>query len=293
MKKSFKIISLLLVVSMLFAFASCSPKDNEELTTTESTEIGEVVSTTEETTEKTDVLVLGVDASLVPYEYMNGDEVVGINIEIAKAIADELDMELEIQISDDGDNAALRRVEENQCDIVMMSISFLQDSFGRVEFSDVYSHEIQSVVVKATTEYNAYDDFYSGFNDDGAPTGLKEGIKIGVQKGTTAEKYCSKSVSEWGFEKENVVVYSTGAEAIKALDANEITAVVIEDELAKQLIDATSGLKILDSSYIEQSFAIGVAPDKAELLEKINTAIAKLKNDGTIEKIIRECTVGK
>mgnify|MGYP002512340361 CR=1 FL=1 len=73
-----KIISLLLVVSMLFAFASCSPKDNEELTTTESTEIGEVVSTTEETTEKTDVLVLGVDASLVPYEYMNGDEVVGI-----------------------------------------------------------------------------------------------------------------------------------------------------------------------------------------------------------------------
>ncbi len=107
------------------------------------------------------------------------------------------------------------------------------------------------------------------------------GAKIGVQLGTTGDIYASD------YEKEGSVIerYSKGADAVLALSQGKIDCVIIDSEPAKAFVAANEGLKILSDPFVEEDYAICVAKDNTELLEKINTALAELKADGTTESI--------
>ena len=166
MKKVLKITSLLLVVSMLFAFASCSPKDVEEPTTTENTTEESVVSTTEEVseTEKDTLTVsLGVSFDYIPYKYKDGEKLSGINIDFMNAVADKLGMNVEFKEVD----AHSSHYDPENFDVYINQTNSDTFELQDAVFSKSYMTDTQSVIVKATTDYVVYDDFYSEFDADG------------------------------------------------------------------------------------------------------------------------------
>ncbi len=285
MPKSLKITALLLVISMFFAFASCLPKDNEEPTTTETTETSEVVSTTEDASEAmkdTLIVNLGANFDFYPYKYKDGEKFNGINIDLMNAVADKLGVSVEFKEVD----VHSSQYEPEKVDVYIKQIN--NDSFDaeNATFSKVYVTDTQSVIVKASSEYMLYDDFYSGFDGDGYPTGVKEGIKIGVKKTTTGDFFASAPLNEWGFGQENVKEFTTNNEMINALKNDEITAVVIDDVIARKAVDSVSGLKILDSTFYSAEYQAAVVSEDKDKNEKIVNAINELIDDGTAQSIV-------
>ena len=105
--------------------------------------------------------------------------------------------------------------------------------------------------------------------------------KIGVQTGTTGDIYCSDD-----FGDDHVERFNKGADAVQALVKGKIDAVVIDNEPAKAFVDANDGLKILETPYVEEDYAMCFKKGNTELEDKFNAAIKELKEDGTFDKII-------
>ena len=263
MKKFLKITAIVMVIAMLAAFASCGGNGGEK-----------------------EKLVMATNATFPPYEYKEGDEIVGIDAEIAAAIAKELDLELEIVDTEFG--SIVGGVQSGKYDIGMAGMTVTDERKQSVNFSNTYAKGVQSVIVLEDSTYASYEDFYTGFDAEGNPAGVKEGIKIGVQQDTTGDIYSSSTAAEWGFEEANVVRYKTGADAVQALKTGKVTAVIIDNEPAKAFVAANEGLKILETSYVEEDYAIAIAKENTALLEDLNAALEKLTNDGTIPGIIEK-----
>ena len=220
-----------------------------------------------ETAENTDggVLRMATNATFPPYEYYEGDEVVGIDPEIAAAIAEKLGMTLEINDMDF--DPAIAAAQTGQADIVMEGLTVTDDRKEKINFTDSYATGVQVVIVPEDSDIQSVDDL--------------EGKLIGVQQGTTGDLYCSDDYGE-----ENVQKFTSGPVAVEALKNGQIDCVVIDNEPAKSYVSQNEGLKILDTEYITEEYAIGISKDNPELLEQINAALQELKDDGTIQSII-------
>ena len=255
-----KILSLVLMLTMLVAcFAGCGAKES-------------------------DTLVMATNAAFPPYEYIEDGEYVGIDVEIANLIANELGKKLEIKDVEFG--SIIGGVKSGKFDIGMAGMTVTEDRKVNVNFSTTYATGIQSVIVKSDCTYASYEDFYTGFDAEGNPQGVVEGIKIGVQQDTTGDIYCSSVPAEWGFGEENVIRYKTGADAVQALIEGKVTAVIIDNEPAKSFVASNEGLKIQETAFTEEEYAIAVNKKNDELLEDINAALKKLTDNGEIQKII-------
>lgn len=236
---------------------------------------------------KEEKLVMATNAAFPPYEFKADDgSFAGIDVEIADLIAKELGLELEIVDIDFG--AIVAGVQTGKYDIGMAGLTVTDERKESVNFTDSYAKGIQSVIVKADSTYASFEDFYTGFDADGNPAGVKEGIKIGVQQDTTGDIYSSDVPAKWGFGEDNVERYKTGADAVEALKSGKVTAVIIDNEPAKSFVNANEGLKILEGSYAEEDYAIAVNKEDTELLEKINAALKKLTENGEIAKIVNK-----
>lgn len=110
------------------------------------------------------------------------------------------------------------------------------------------------------------------------------GAKIGVQLGTTGDIYVSDYENDGSGTK--VERYNKGADAIQALKLGKIDCVVIDEQPALEFVKQNTGLKILDDEFTKEDYALCIGKDNPELLENVNTAIEKLKSDGTIDSII-------
>ncbi len=242
-------------------------------------------------------LVMATNAAFPPYEYKEGDQIVGIDAEIAAAIAEKLGMELVIEDVDFG--AVLTGVAEGKYDMGMAGITVNEDRKKTMDFSDTYATGIQVIIVNDGSEIASLDDIFE-FNADGDPVALKNpDIKVGVQENTTGDIYSSSAVEAWGFNDLNedesiktdrVIRYKTGAEAVSALKSGKVNCVIIDNEPAKSFVAANEGIHILegDNEYAIEDYAICVKKGDTELLNKINTALAELKADGTVDKIINK-----
>lgn len=264
MKKILAIIMAVALVAGIFALAGCGKN-----------------TPADETKEK---LIMATNASFPPYEYKDGESFAGIDIEIAGLIAEKLNMELDIRDVDFG--TIIGGVQTGKFDMGMAGMTVTEKRLESVNFSDTYAIGIQSVIVKADSSYQSFEEFYTGFDADGNPTGVKDGIKIGVQQDTTGDIYSSDDPENWGFTEANVVRYKTGNDAVQALVAGKVTAVIIDNEPAKSYVASNEGLKILDGAYTEEEYAICVAKENTELLDKINTALKELNEDGSVQAII-------
>lgn len=272
MKKFISIILVLVMALGVFAACDSEPAGKEQL-------------------------VMATNAAFPPYEFKDGDKIVGIDAEIAEAIAGKLGMELVIEDVDFG--AVLTGVAEGKYDMGMAGITVTEDRKKTMDFSDTYATGIQVIIVKDGSSIATLDDIFE-FNADGDPVALKNpDIKVGVQENTTGDIYSSSAIEGWGFNDLNedesiktdrVVRYKTGAEAVSALKSDKVDCVIIDNEPAKSFVATNEGIHILEgeNEYAVEDYAICVKKGDSELLDKINKALADLKADGTIDKIVNK-----
>ena len=210
-------------------------------------------------------LTMATNAEFPPYEYYEGEKVVGIDAEVAEKIAEKLGLELEIK--DVSFDSIIPGVQSGKYDMGLAGMTVTDERKRSVNFSDSYATGIQSVIVKEDSKIASIDDL--------------KGKKIGVQTATTGDIYASDDYGE-----DNVKRYENGAAAVAALTANKVDCVIIDNEPAKSYVEANKGLKILDTEYAVEDYAICFSKDSEELQKKVNDALNELKKDGSIQKIV-------
>lgn len=279
MKKLRIIVAVVLVLGMVLAFGACGQKTTEESAATDSpaaTEesvVSEEPAATEEaaaTEAPTDVekLVWATNAEFPPYEYYDGDKVVGIDAEIAALIADKLGMEAEV--SDMNFDSIIAAVQSGKADMGMAGMTVTNERKQAVDFSTSYATGKQVIIVKEDSDIASPDDL--------------EGKTIGVQQSTTGDLYITWDYIDTGLAE--ITRYNKGADAVMALTQGKVDAVVIDSEPAKVFVSQNEGLKILDTEYVTEEYAIAVKKGNTELLDKINTALDELTKSGEIQAVI-------
>ena len=218
------------------------------------------------TTVEAGKLTMATNATFPPYEMTtDAGEFEGIDIEAAQAIADKLGLELQIDNMDF--DAALLSVQQGKADITMAGITVTDERKAVMAFSDSYATGIQSIIVPEGSDIASPDDLADK--------------KIGTQRGTTGYIYCTDD-----FGEDAVVAYDSGLTAVQALNNGQVDAVVIDNAPAKEYVAANPGLKVLETSYAEEDYAIGMNKDNTALVEAVNAALEELKADGTLQAIV-------
>ena len=272
-----KALSLMTAAALVLSLAACgstassaasSEAASSDAASSEvaSSEAASETETAELSTVEPGKLIMSTNAAFPPYEMTtDSGEFEGIDIETAQAIADKLGLEL--QIDDMDFDAALLAVQQGKSDMVMAGVTVTDERQNVMDFTDSYATGIQSIIVKEDSDIASVDDL--------------AGKKIGTQRGTTGYLYCSDD-----FGDENVVAYDDGLTAVQMLNNGQVDCVVIDNAPAKEFIAANPGLKLLDTAYVEESYAIGVGKGNTELKDAINTALEELKADGTLQAIV-------
>ncbi len=248
-----------------------------------------------------DTLVMVTNAAFPPYEYTDPDGpfngYAGIDVEIAMEIAKRLGKTLEIK--DVEFDSVISGINTGKYDIALAGLTVTPDRQKSVNFSNSYATGVQVMIVRKDSAYTSIDDFFN-YDDDGNPVSLKNtDVKIGVQKTTTGDIYSSDDITNFGFNELNddgsvkgtdrVTKYNTGADAVEALKTGKVDVVIIDNEPAKSFVNQNSdSIRILETTYAEEDYAIAINKKSTVLLEKVNEALAAMKADGTIEKIVRK-----
>lgn len=234
-------LAVALTLTVVAAFAGCSKK------------------------EETQTLVMATNAEFPPYEYHEGDSIVGIDAEVAAAIAEKLGMKL--QIEDVSFDSIIPGVQAGKYDMGMAGMTVTEERLASVNFSTSYAKGVQSVIVKEGSDIKTIDDL--------------TGKKIGVQTSTTGDIYATDDYGE-----ENITRYDNGAVAVQALLSGKVDCVIIDNEPAKSYVAANDGLAILDTAYAEEDYAICFNKENTDLQEKVNAALEELIADGTVQSIV-------
>ena len=252
-----KIIAITLALIMVLGlFTACgSSTDNGKLKTVESGK-----------------LIMATNAAFPPYEYIEGGEIVGIDAEIAAAIAEKLGLELEIV--DMEFDSIIESVKSGKADIGLAGMTVTDERKELVNFTATYATGVQVIIVAEGSKITNVDDLFA----EGANT------LIGVQRNTTGDLYTT-----WDLEDEGLATierYSKGADAVQALKTGKIDCVVIDSEPAKAFVAENEGLTILDTEYVQEDYAAAMSKDNAALYEAVNAALEELIADGTVQSII-------
>ncbi len=217
-------------------------------------------------------LVMATNAEFPPYEYHDssmtgpdGSDIVGIDAEIAGAIAENLGLELVIE--DIAFDSIIPELQSGKADIGAAGMTVTEDRLLKVDFSDTYATAVQVIIVTEDSEIAGPDDL--------------AGKLIGVQQGTTGDIYATDD-----FGDENIERYPKGVDAVQALTQGKVDAVIIDNEPAKIFVGDNDGLKLLDAAYAEEEYALAVKKGNTELLDQVNQAIQELKESGKLDEIV-------
>ena len=258
MKKLFKITALIMVLAMaLCCFAACGNNAQNDVENDAETAYAGTY----------ELLKMGTNAAFPPYEYKEGEEIIGIDAEIAAAIAKELGAKFEIV--DMEFDSIITAVQQGGVDFGMAGMTVTDERKLEVDFTSSYATGIQVVIVNEGSDIKTLDDL--------------TGKKIGVQLGTTGDIYACGDYGE-----ENVIQYGKGADAVIALKGGDVDAVIIDNEPAKAFVASNEGLEILETEYAVEDYAIAIKKGNQQLLDDINAALKKLTKDGTIDAIIEK-----
>ncbi len=212
-------------------------------------------------------LVMATNAEFPPYEYVEDGKIVGIDAEIAGLIAEKLGMELEIV--DVAFDSIIPGVQSGKYDMGMAGLTVNDERLEKVNFSTSYATGIQAVIVKDGSDIKSIDDLADK--------------KIGVQTSTTGDIYATGDYGE-----DAITRYDNGAVAVQALLADKVDCVIIDNEPAKSYVAANEGLKVLDTEYTVEDYAICFAKENTELQEKVNGALEELIKDGSVKEVIEK-----
>ena len=252
-----KLFTVLLAAMMLLAMVACGNNNNEP------------APTPEPTPDDTKTLYMATEGTFPPYEYYDGDQLVGIDVEVASAIAEKLGMKLEVV--DIAFDSIVSGVQAGKYDMGMAGMTVNEERLQQVNFSDSYSTGIQVVIVKEGGKVQSLDDLAG------------EDVIIGTQSGTTGFMYASDDYGD-----DHVKGFAKTTDAVEALKNGQVDCVMLDNEPAKALVAANpdAGLSILDTPYTVEDYAIASNKDHNDLLTQVNAALAELKADGTLQGII-------
>ncbi len=244
-----RVLSAALIMCMGLSMAACSSKKS--------------------LTVEDGVLTMATNAAFPPYEFYENSKIVGIDAEIAEAIANKLGLKLVIE--DTAFDSLITGVQSGKYDIVAAGLTVTEERKQSVSFTESYSTGIQSIIVPEGSPITDIDSIVNG------------DYIVGVQIATTGDIYMTDEIGS-----ERVEQYNNGADAVQALVTGKVDAVVIDNQPAISFVAANEGLVILDTPYTVEDYAIAVNKDNEELLNKINDALKELKEDGTIDAIINK-----
>ena len=244
-----KIIALILVAVMLtLTFTSCGAK-------------GKTLAQVKEAGE----LVVATSPDFPPFESLEGDEVVGIEVEILKLICKELGVELKIEQMDF--DSVLLGVQSAKYDCGMSGITVTPDRQKNMLFTDAYYVAAQVIVVKEDSSIKGKADL--------------EGKKVSVQTGTTADEGCTDA----GLD---VQAFNANADAKAALTTGKVDAWVVDNLTALQMVEEGDGLVVLDENMTDEPYAFAFAFGSEDLVDEINKILGKLIEEGKIQKIFED-----
>ncbi|MDR0314937.1 MAG: basic amino acid ABC transporter substrate-binding protein [Oscillospiraceae bacterium] len=254
MKRSNKFIALGLVLSLVFLLFACGLGGDGERKLA-----------------KDGKLTMATNAQFPPYEFYDDDgKITGIDVEIMTLIAKELGLELVIE--DMEFDSIIEAVPSGKADVGAAGMTVTPDRLKSLDFTTSYTKSNQAIITKIDSAIKGPDDL--------------NGKKVGVQLGTTGDIYLSDDIDDGVYKDLKLERYQNGIEAVQALIAGKIDAVVIDKEPAKVFVAQNKGLHILSAEYTQEDYAIAVAKGNKALLNAINKALDKLIQDGKIQEII-------
>lgn len=210
-------------------------------------------------------LIMATNATFPPYEYYDGDAVVGIDAEIAQKIAEKLGLEL--VINDMEFNSIITSVNQGKADMGMAGMTVDETRLKSVNFTDTYAKGVQVVIVQENSGITTLDDL--------------AGKKIGVQLNTTGDSYATED-----FGKDNVQQFNKATDTVLALKQGKVDAVIIDKAPAEVFVEQNEGLTLLDSTYADEDYAICIKKGNDDLQDAVNQALNELIADGTVQAII-------
>ena len=219
-----------------------------------------------------DTLIMATNAEFPPYEYIENNEVVGIDVEIAGAIAEKLGLKLKVENMEF--DSIISSVKGGKVDIGAAGMTVTPERLEEVNFTTSYATGVQVVIVTEDSAITSVDDLFA----EGA------NHTIGVQLATTGDLY-----STWDIEDEGLGTvdrYNKGADAVMALKSGKVDCVIIDNEPAKAFVAENEGLKILDTEYAIEDYAIAISKNNEDLLEAVDKALQELIADGTVAAIV-------
>ena len=250
MKKLTKLTALALALVMVLGLLAGCGSSNAD-------------SSTDNSGGDTAKLVVATSPDFPPFESLEGGEVVGIEVDILKLIAEKMGMELDIQQMDF--DSVIPGVQAGKFDVGMSGITVTDKRKENVDFSSVYFMAAQAIVVSADSGITGKADL--------------EGKKVSVQTGTTAEEYCMAN----GYE---VLAFTANNDAAAALTGGKVDAWVVDNEVALAMAPDL-GLTVLDEAMTAEPYAFAFQKG-SELVAPFNEALDALLADGTVEKIFSD-----
>ncbi len=278
-----KLFSLILALTMTLALAACgssggNPSNGQNDAQNASQNTGDSQDAPSGDVDINTLVVesgklhMSTNASFPPYEMVANDgSFEGIDVEVAGLIAEKLGLEL---VVDDMDfTAAMLAVQNGKSDIAMAGITVNEERQANMDFTESYATGVQVIIVPEGSSIATVDD-------------LANAELIGTQDGTTGYIYCSDTPENGGYGEDHVVAYENGSVAIQALLAGQVDCVVIDNEPAKAYVAANRGLKILDTEFTVEDYAIAMKKGSTELMDLVNTALKELMDDGSVQAVV-------
>lgn len=250
MKKFTKVLAYLLAVVMLLTLAACS-SGGQKNSVDRIKEAGKIVMST--------------NAEFEPFEFIDGNDFAGIDIDLAEKIAEKLGVELVINnVSFD---SLVMELQTGKCDFVAAGMSYDEDKAKNVDFCDGYYNASQTIIVSVDSDIKGVADL--------------EGKKIGVQLGTTGDTYCTKNIKAEAIER-----MDSGVIAVQDLLSGRLDAVVIDNFPAQKLVEKhPNEIKLLEEPLTEEEYMMAVPQGDESLKNFINETIKELKENGEFDKI--------
>ncbi|WP_432665754.1 transporter substrate-binding domain-containing protein [Wukongibacter baidiensis] len=270
-----KVLTVLIVLSLILGLAGCSKEVKSETTNTEAAETAKAETTKLDKIKKAGKIVLGTAADYPPYEFhkeIDGkDTIVGFDIEIAKAIADDLGVELEIKdMKFDGLLAAL---VADKIDFIVAGMVPTEERAQSVDFTNKYYQAEQSVLIRAedADKFKTKEDF--------------KGVVVGAQKATIQEEIANS------IDGAKVKGISKITDLVLELDNNKVDAIILVNPVATAYAKSNPKLYVPEISFgTEEGVAAAINKGNEDLVNAINETLDKLMAEGKIDQFISEAT---
>ena len=217
-------------------------------------------------------LTVCTDAPYPPMEFEDPDAesgYTGFDIELVRAIATDLGLELAVVTPGwDAITSGLAN-EAGDCDISASSITITDEREENVDFSDAYYDAEQSLLVAA----------------DNSSASSADVTAVAVQSGTTGESYVNDNFPD----SVEVISFEGGGDMYLALEAGDVDSVVADLVANQGYVDDSGSAKVIETYATNEVYGMAVAEEGAEdLLAAVNASLAKLRDDGTYDRIFSD-----